>query len=106
MKINYLKSCLNRNFKLGHLYPRLKGRHTFFNEHITEVNERIEMLEDIEVLSNQGKEYLKKSVKMFVNISKTELKNVQSIFSTSFGNAIQESEYEVYSITLDAFQND
>ena len=106
MELEYLKSCLKKRLELSRLYPQLKGRHDFFNDHLEKVNEGIELLEMADRLTQKGKEYLNQLGKKFIEIRDEELKNHQNRFSTPFGNAIHEAEYELYSVALDAFQND
>lgn len=106
MELEYLKSCLKKRVNLTRLYPQLKGRHDFFNDHLEKVNEGIELLKMADRLTQKGKDYLNQLGKKFIEIRSEELKNHQNRFSTPFGNAIHESEYELYSVALDAFQND
>jgi hypothetical protein len=106
MELEYLKSCLKKRVNLTRLYPQLKGRHDFFNDHLEKVNEGIELLEMAYRLTQKGKDYFNQLGKKFIEMCSEELKNHQNSFSTPFGNAIHESEYELYSVALDAFQND
>ena len=58
MELEYLKSCLKKRVNLTRLYPQLKGRHDFFNDHLEKVNEGIELLEMAYRLTQKGKDYL------------------------------------------------
>ena len=88
MELEYLKSCLKKRVNLTCLYPQLKGRHDFFNDHLEKLNECIELLEMADRLTQKGKDYLNQLGKKFIEIRSEELKNHQNRFSTPFGNAI------------------
>ena len=60
MELEYLKSCLKKRLELSRLYPQLKGRHDFFNDHLEKVNEGIELLEMADRLTQKRMETFSK----------------------------------------------
>lgn len=73
-----------------------KDRHIFYNEHISKVNERIELLEEFEYLSNQLKEYINELGKNFFESREKIAKNHKQTISPLFGNYIEEGECDIY----------
>tara|TARA_Y100000992_G_C21208715_1_gene464345 strand:+ start:124 stop:453 length:330 start_codon:yes stop_codon:yes gene_type:complete len=105
MDINYLKKCLKKRIELKALYPRLTGRHIFFDEHFGKLEKGIKMLNKYEMLSFEERNELYLLGKEFIEIRAKQIKFHDSRISTPFGNSVHNCEYELYSVALDLFQS-
>tara|TARA_Y100000389_G_scaffold178006_1_gene190775 strand:- start:10336 stop:10674 length:339 start_codon:yes stop_codon:yes gene_type:complete len=104
MDINYLKESLQRRIDLKNLYPKLIGRHNFFDGNLEKIKSGIKMLEEKDTLTYRGKRDLYDLGREFINIRNYEIKFHNSRITTLFGNVIHDCETELYSLALDVFQ--
>jgi hypothetical protein len=104
MDITYLKECLQKRIELKSLYPKLIGRHNYFDENIDKLMEGIKLVTKIDKLDQPDKEHLYNLGKEFIIIRDDEIQFHKSRISTLFGNVIHDCETELYSVALDVFQ--
>lgn len=104
MDIEYLKECLQRRIELKDLYPKLLGRHNFFDENLEKIKSGIKMTEDRDSLTFRGKSDLYNLGREFIHIRNNENRFHDSRITTLFGNVIHDCETELYSVALDVFQ--
>lgn len=104
MDITYLKECLKKRIELKSLYPKLIGRHNYFDKNVDKLIKGIKLVTKNDKLIQADKEYLYMLGKEFIVIRDDEIKFHESKISTLFGNVIHDCETELYSVALDVFQ--
>lgn len=98
-----LDNYFNNRVNLISKYPQLVGRHAFFEQHRTKLEEGLDMLKK-KNLTQSDKYILKSLGKQFVEIRNKEEDSHRTRFKTLCGDIVHDSEYLLYSLALDTFQ--